>query len=118
MFASMGLQTGDDAASSRAAPAEPKEETFLYDLVFAMAKEEPERIATRGAAKTHRDTLNRTQRTKERDLGSLSTTYALTHNGNGQYSKPEFGRNSELQDSFFRKTNLFFPASASAAIMD
>jgi hypothetical protein len=82
---------------------------LLYDLVFE--KDDPK---FSGASKTHRDTKNRTQLTLDRTLGDKMTTMNLAYQSPTEHTKPEYARKPLIRDTFYRKTNILFPAGCSA----
>lgn len=82
---------------------------YLYDLVFE--KEDP---GFKGASKTHRDTKNRTVLSKDRTNGGQMTTHLLTFQPPTEFEKPEHARKPLVRDTFYRKTNIFFPNGVSA----
>lgn len=87
---------------------------FLYDLVFE--KDDPN---FSGANKTHRDTLNPTILSKDRVVGSMMTTSKLSHGPPESFHKPQYARKPIVRDTFYRKTNIFFPDSGCAgAVQD
>uniref|UniRef100_A0A7S0YM86 Flagellar associated protein n=1 Tax=Polytomella parva TaxID=51329 RepID=A0A7S0YM86_9CHLO len=111
-FASKALESfasnaGLDTFQQATKKEEP--ELLLYDLVFE--KEDPNFT---GASKTHRDTKNRTQLTKDRNLGSMSTTTALTYTAPTEHTKPDYARKPIVRDTFFRRENVLFPGGCAA----
>ncbi|GMH36020.1 hypothetical protein BSKO_03888 [Bryopsis sp. KO-2023] len=82
---------------------------FLYDLVFE--KDDPH---FSGASKTHRDTQNPTILSKNRYVGTMTTTSMLSHGPPDEFHKPQFARKPIVRDTFYRKTNIFFPESGCA----
>jgi hypothetical protein len=83
----------------------------LYDLVYEKA---PGREAP-ACSKVHRDTHNPTALSHDRALGGRLTTARLHFQAPGQLSKPEFARRPLIRDTFFRRTNVAFPADCDAA---
>lgn len=83
--------------SLQKAPAYSVPLQFLYDLVFD--KDDPN---CSGASKTHRDTRNRTMKSKDRDLGNTMTTNALTYTPPANFSKPDYARKPVIRDTFYR----------------
>lgn len=98
-----------DGAGALQSPNKDEPETFLYDLVFE--KEDP---AFKGASKTHRDTRNRTMHSTDRDFGATMTTHKLTYTPPAEFEKPEHAHKPLVRDTFYRRTNIFFPAGCSA----
>jgi hypothetical protein len=82
---------------------------FLYDLVFE--KDDP---GFSGASKTHRDTRNRTMLSTDRNFGQAMTTHNLTFTAPNEFIKPEHAHKPLIRDTFFRRTNIFFPSGCSA----
>ena len=82
---------------------------LLYDLVF-----EKEDTAFKGASKTHRDTQNRTQLSHDRTFGGQLTSTMLSFQPPKEFTKPEHAHKPLIHDTFYRKTNIFFPAGVSA----
>lgn len=87
--------------------AAPKQ--YLYDLVY-----EKEDNNKTGASKIARDTKNKTHLSYERDFGSYRTTSMLTHAPPEEFNKPTYARKPVVRDTFYRKTNIFFPSDAAA----
>lgn len=83
---------------------------LLYDLVFEAAKD-PKAPA---CSSTHRDTLNRTALTRERQHGGQLTTNTLAYAPPSSFDKPEFARKPLIRDTFYRKTNIVFPPGCNA----
>lgn len=90
-----------------------EDELTLYDRIHE--KTDPN---ANGASRTHRDTKNRTMMTTERYLGSLATTTGNTYKPPEDFSKPAFARKPLIRDTFYRKTNVFFPANCCATPED
>lgn len=88
---------------------EEKRKVFLYDLVY-----EKEDTNTTGASKIARDTKNKTHLTYERDFGSYRTTSMIAHASPQEFNKPTYARKPVVRDTFYRKTNIFFPSDAAA----
>lgn len=88
----------------------PPPPQFLYDLVFE--KDDPH---FSGASKTHRDTKNRTMHTHDRNTGAQATTHNLAYQPPTDFSKPEHARKPLIRDTFYRKTNIFFPEGCAAS---
>lgn len=86
-----------------------REEEYLYDAVFE--KEDP---GFKGASKTHRDTKNKTILSKDRELGGLTTSHLLSYQAPTEFEKPEHARKPLVRDTFYRRTNVFFPSNVSA----
>ncbi|KXZ56178.1 hypothetical protein GPECTOR_1g153 [Gonium pectorale] len=84
-------------------------EVFTYDQVYD--KEDPN---FHGASRTHRDTKNRTQLSRERQHGELMTTTGLAFQAPDDHTKPEHGRKPIVRETFYRKTNIFFPEGCAA----
>lgn len=103
-----GNSTTEHFVETTARPSENK--PFLYDLVFE--KDDPE---FNGAGKTHRHTNNKTFHTKDRNLGNMTTTAALAYNAPEEHVKPEYARKPLIRDTFYRQTNVFFPANCCAS---
>ena len=82
---------------------------LLYDLVF-----EKEDKTFKGASKTHRDTQNKTQLTKDRRFGGQLTSTLLSFQPPTEFSKPEHAHKPLIHDTFYRKTNIFFPSGVCA----
>ena len=82
---------------------------LLYDLVF-----EKEDTTIKGASKTHRDTRNRTQLSHDRTFGGQLTSTMLSFQPPKEFTKPEHAHKPLIHDTFYRKTNIFFPAGVSA----
>lgn len=92
------------------APAEEeKGKLFLFDLVY-----EKEDTNTTGASKIARDTKNKTHLTYEREFGSYRTTSMIAHAAPEEFNKPTYARKPVVRDTFYRKTNIFFPSDAAA----
>lgn len=87
----------------------PVEDEYLYDLVF-----EKEDKSFNGASKTHRDTKNRTNLSKDRTFGGQTTSHLLSFQAPTDFEKPEHARKPIVRDTFYRKTNIFFPTGVSA----
>lgn len=67
-------------------------------------------------SKTRRDTRNPTQLRRERAAGGLLTTAALHFAPpGGALGKPEFARRPLVRTTFYRRTNVAFPADCDAA---
>uniref|UniRef100_A0A7S0R644 Flagellar associated protein n=1 Tax=Chlamydomonas leiostraca TaxID=1034604 RepID=A0A7S0R644_9CHLO len=98
-----------DGAGVLSSPRRDEPETFLYDLVFE--KEDPK---FKGASKTHRDTRNRTMLSTDRSFGGTMTTHNLTYTPPTEFEKPEHAHKPLVRDTFYRRTNPFFPAGCSA----
>ncbi len=81
----------------------------MYDQVFE--KEDP---TFDGASRTHRDTRNRTHLSRDRANGDLMTTTSLAFQAPQGHHKPEHGRKPLVQETFYRKTNIFFPEGCTA----
>ncbi|EFJ44899.1 hypothetical protein VOLCADRAFT_106267 [Volvox carteri f. nagariensis] len=105
MFAEATGMTSIPTSIRRAAEAE----TFAYDQVYE--KEDP---TFDGASKTHRDTKNRTMLSRERQQGELMTTTGLAFQAPDDHHKPEHGRKPIVRETFYRKTNIFFPEGCAA----
>ena len=60
------------------------------------------------ASKVHRDTLNRTMLSTERQYNGQLTSSRLAFQPPSDHSKPEFARKPLIRDTFYRKTNVFF----------
>ncbi|CAD7700952.1 unnamed protein product [Ostreobium quekettii] len=110
-------ETGPTEASAPAAIEHglegSREETPLYDLIFE--KEDP---TFTGASKIHRDTQNPTMLSKSRNWGGLLTTSMLAHGPPDDFTKPQFARKPIVRDTFYRKTNIFFPDNCAASAAD
>lgn len=91
------------------ATRQAEDETLLYDLVF-----DKEEAGFSGASRTHRDTKNRTLLSHERALGDKMTTTGLAFRPPEHHSKPEYANKPLIRDTFYRKTNVFFPPGCSA----
>ena len=81
----------------------------LYDLVY-----EKEDNNKTGASKIARDTKNKTHLSYERDFGSYRTTSMISHAPPEEFNKPTYARKPVVRDTFYRKTNIFFPSDAAA----
>lgn len=81
----------------------------MYDLVFE--KDDPK---FSGASKTHRDTKNKTRLTHDRAMGEKMTTTNLAFQPPQDFVKPEYANKPIIRDTFYRKTNVFFPEGCSA----
>ena len=62
-----------------------------------------------GSSKLAHDTKNPTALGPERNLGSYRTTTSLAHGAPTEFQKPQFARKPVVQESFYRRTNVFFP---------
>ena len=62
-----------------------------------------------GCSKLAHDTKNPTALGPERNLGSYRTTTSLAHGAPTEFQKPQFARKPVVQESFYRRTNVFFP---------
>jgi hypothetical protein len=82
---------------------------MLYDLVYE--KEDPD---FDGASKTHRDTKNHTMTGHDRSMGGMLTTSNLAFQPATDFSKPSHPRKPIVRDTFYRKTNIFFPDGCAA----
>jgi len=113
MYAKKSLQllAGTDGAPMPTldSPRQQEEETFLYDLVFE--KDDPN---FKGASKTHRDTKNKTMLATDRNFGGQMTSHLLSFQAPTDFTKPEHARRPLIRDTFYRKTNIFFPQGVSA----
>lgn len=98
-----------DSSAAQYSPTKQEPETFLYDLVYE--KEDPK---FSGASKTHRDTRNRTMLSHDRMFGQTMTTHNLTYVPPTEFSKPEHAHKPLIRDTFYRSTNIFYPAKCSA----
>jgi hypothetical protein len=67
-----------------------------------------------GASKTHRDTKNPTHLSLDRNIGGQMTSNTLSFQAPVEFEKPEHARRPIVRDTFFRKTNVFFPPGVSA----
>ena len=76
---------------------------FLYDRVFGKSAGR----FCRGDAEQG-ETDGRVVRQKERQFGSMQTTYALTHRSPTTFEKPAFARKPIIRDTFYRKMNIPF----------
>ena len=65
-----------------------------------------------GSSKLAHDTKNPTAIGPERNLGSYRTTTSLAHGAPSEFQKPQFARKPVVQESFYRRTNVFFPDGA------
>ncbi len=84
----------------------------LYDLVY----EAPPDSAAPACSKVHRDTHNRTMLSRDRSLGGRLTTQRLHFAAPAAPPpKPEFARRPLIRDTFYRRTNVAFPADCDAA---
>jgi hypothetical protein len=81
----------------------------MYDQVFE--KEDP---GFDGASRTHRDTKNRTLLSHDRQLGEMATTTGLAFQPPPEHIKPEHGRKPLVQETFFRKSTVFYPEGVAA----
>ena len=94
---------------------EPVEEIYskpkphLYDLVYEKGDNN-----TIGASKIARDTKNKTHLSYEREFGSYRTTSMIAHAPPEEFNKPTYARKPVVRDTFYRKTNIFFPSDAAA----
>ncbi len=98
-----------DGEYEGAATSEAPPKAYLYDLVY-----EKEDNNTTGASKIARDTKNKTHLSYERHFGSYRTTSMLTHAPPEEFNKPTYARKPVVRDTFYRKTNIFFPSDAAA----
>lgn len=106
----MADQMGADTMASTTAE-QRGEEDFFYDRVF----EKPEQLNNlQSASKTHRWTENKCNLSKDRDLGLQRTTNAIAFQAPTEFEKPEHAHRPLVRDTFYRKTNPFFPAGMSA----
>ncbi|PNW77149.1 hypothetical protein CHLRE_10g424250v5 [Chlamydomonas reinhardtii] len=105
MFAeATGLEASQLRTSRKMEP-----EVFMYDQVFE--KEDP---GFDGASRTHRDTKNKTMLSRDRANGEMMTTTALAFQAPDEHHKPEHARKPLVRETFFRKTNVFFPEGCAA----
>lgn len=100
---SMGLEE----ASARTPRDEP--ESLLYDLVFE--KDDPK---FSGCSKTHRDTKNPTSLSHDRTMGAQMTSTLLSFQPPTEFGKPEHAHRPVVKSTFYRKTNILFPAGCTA----
>ena len=82
---------------------------LLYDLVF-----EKDDKNFSGASHTHRDTRNPTTLSLDRVMGDKMTSMRLSYQPPTEFSKPEHAHRPIVKDTFYRKTNVLFPAACCA----
>lgn len=87
----------------------PTPKPHLYDLVYEKGDNN-----TTGASKIARDTKNKTHLSYEREFGSYRTTSMIAHGPPEEFNKPTYARKPVVRDTFYRKTNIFFPSDAAA----
>ncbi|KAG2497850.1 hypothetical protein HYH03_004117 [Edaphochlamys debaryana] len=100
---------GLEDSSPRVATTKRDPELFMYDQVYE--KEDPN---FDGASRTHRDTKNKTMLSRDRELGEMITTTKLAFQAPSDHHKPEHARKPIVRETFFRKTNIFFPEGCAA----
>lgn len=112
LAASLGNGPTEEQLASARATMQRKEPPALYDLVF----EKPELTADARDTwfKVKKDTLNPTHLSKARDVGTYRTTNRQHFAPPPEHEKPEFGHKPIMRDTFYRKTNVFFPKGAAA----
>uniref|UniRef100_A0A7R9V582 Uncharacterized protein n=1 Tax=Chlamydomonas euryale TaxID=1486919 RepID=A0A7R9V582_9CHLO len=106
--------SGEDNADALAAfTSKRAEDDYMYDRIFESgAFKEDGKFD--GASKTHRDTKNKCQLSTNRQYGGTMTTNTLAFQAPTEFEKPEHARKPLVRDTFYRKTNIFFPAGISA----
>lgn len=110
-MAALTHQAHGETAGAAAHAQEEEEGPLLYDLVFE--KHEIKRDPNGGASKVSRDTLNPTHLSRQRAYGNQRTTSLIAFQPPPEHSKPEFANKPIIRDTFFRKTNVFFPQTMS-----
>ena len=91
---------------------EKKEEgPTLFDLVYNDTRFD---VSNSGASKVARDTKNPTLLSHSRNFGTMRTTSMISHQAPESFSKPQYARKPVVKDTFYRKTNVFFPDGAAA----
>eukprot|EP00877_Chromochloris_zofingiensis_P001293 jgi/Chrzof1/11164/Cz05g26090.t1 len=105
-FFNQAAEQSGSFTQTNAPISHPEDEPALYDLV-----NEKFDYSAPAASYTHRDTKNRTMLSHERNLGGMMTSSKLAFQPPADFSKPEFARKPLIRDTFYRKTNPFFPAA-------
>ncbi|KAK9838430.1 hypothetical protein WJX84_002028 [Apatococcus fuscideae] len=88
-------------------PANQQPRQYLYDLIHEDNNASDGVLD--GSSKLAHDTKNPTALGPERNLGSYRTTTSLAHGAPTEFQKPQFARKPVVQESFYRRTNVFFP---------